>query len=326
MKTLHLNGGGIAVLLSLLIAAGGLPACDRANHEAEEQHEEHAGEDEHNESETGAIHIEPDVQQRFGIATVPATANTVEVTLDLPGEIVHEVDRIVHVHPRFAGVIRSHRKHIGDWVDAGEVLVTIENNESLAPYDVKAPISGVLVDGHAHPGEAVGVDQELYTISDTRKVWVELQVFPSDVERVREGQQVDVRLPNSDRSFFGAITFVKQPLNHQTRTATARVVMDNPTGALRPGLFVTGRVAIATTHAQLTVPTSALVREGKIWIVFVREGEDRFVEHPVQIGHRGLEFSEVIVGLDPGALVVSDGAFIVKSVAARDTIGGDDDH
>ena len=295
----------------------GHAASEEAGHEPEggEEHAE-GGED---------VRIAPEVQERFGITTAPVGPGPVEVTLDLPGEIVSDPDRLVHVKPPFAGVIQRVFKHVGDPVEPGDPLAVVESSQALASYTVKAAIAGTIIAEHAAVGESVDRAHELFTIADTTVVWVQLQVFPSDLARVRVGDPVEVLLPNTTSGAHGEISFVTPVLDHVTRTASARVVLEND-GAYQPGLFVTGRVAVERAEAALAIPTSALVREGRGWVVFVREGEDRFERRPVVVGHRGLERSEIEDGLEAGDEVVANGAFLVKSAAARGEMGGGHGH
>jgi len=114
-------------------------------------------------------------------------------------------------------------------------------------------------------------------------------------------------------------------LDHATRTATARVILEND-GSYQPGLFVTGRVAVERKEADVSIPTSALVREGRGWVVYVRAGPDRFERRAVTVSRRGIERSAIDAGLEAGEAVVADGAFLVKSAAARGEMGGGHSH
>lgn len=324
-----------STLLTLLLAGlAGLAGCDNVPAEPSgDEHAEHADEaeapggDEHDEHDEGSedFRIPRDVQERFGIATATAGPGPVEVTLDLPGEIVPDPDRILHVRPPFAGTIQRVFKHAGDTVGAGDALAVLVSTQALAPYTIKAGIAGTLTAEHAAVGESVVVGHDLFTIADTRTVWVQLQVFPDDLQRVHVGDPVEVLKPNAGSGARGEISFITPVLDHATRSATARVVLEND-GTYRPGLFVTGRVAVAREKAPVAVPSSALVREQRGWVVFVREDEDRFARRPVEVGHRGIERSKIVEGLRAGEVVVRDGAFLVKSAAARGEMDGGHSH
>ncbi len=90
---------------------------------------------------------------------------------------------------RFPGVIRTVTKRVGDAVKEGETLATVESNESLKPYSVLASLTGVIAQRNANVGEQTG-DRTLFVIGDYSTVWVDLSVFPGDLDKVRVGQQV----------------------------------------------------------------------------------------------------------------------------------------
>lgn len=322
-----------AVAVATTLALGLLGCGDGATPEngmsapAQVQEESHGGEG-HGGGGQGVeeeIEIASEIQKRFGIAVTEVGPGPVAVTIDLPGEIRPDPDRIVHVKPRFSGTVARVRKHVGDTVEAGETLAIIESSQALAPYDVKAAIDGVVIEEHAPIGEAVDTSHSLFTVADTSVVWVVLQVPASDIPRVRKDDPVEVLLPGTAEPKRGTVFFVNPVVDDVTRTASARVVMTND-GGLNPGLFVTGRVAVAQEEAPISVPTSALVREGEGWVVFVREGAEHFSERPVGVGLRGLDRASIVSGLESGTEVVSNGAFLVKSAAARNEMGGGHGH
>ena len=78
---------------------------------------------------------------------------------------------------------------LGDSVRQDDLIATVEANDSLQTYEIRAPISGIVVDIHANPGEFAG-DQPLLTIANYSNVWVDLNVFPSEVQRIRAGQRI----------------------------------------------------------------------------------------------------------------------------------------
>lgn len=322
----------LALLLGALVGCGNSPAeapgdehAEHADETGPPAHEEHGEERGEFEKESETLRIPHDVQQRFGITTVPAGPGPVEVTIDLPGEIVADPDRILHVRPPFAGTIQRVFKHVGDTVEAGDALAVLVSTQALAPYTIEAGIAGTITAEHAAAGESVTVTHDLFTIADTQKVWVQLQVFPDDLQRVHLGDPVEVLTPNAESGARGKISFITPVLDHATRSATARVVLEND-GRYRPGLFVTGRVAVTQKEAAVSVPSSALLREEDGGVVFVREDDDAFSRRPVDVGHRGIERSEIVSGLAAGEEVVSNGAFLVKSAAARSEMGGGHGH
>ena len=81
-----------------------------------------------------------------GIELLPAGPRELRDTLRLNGMIQPNQEALVKVTPRFPGIVRSMRKRLGDKVRKDEVLATVESNQSLTTYELKAPIDGTVID------------------------------------------------------------------------------------------------------------------------------------------------------------------------------------
>ncbi len=99
---------------------------------------------------------------------------------------------------------------------------------------------------HVLAGQYVTEGTELYTLADLSTVWMQAEVFESDIGQIREGQGVEVRTEAyPGESFFGAVSFIQPTLQAETRTVKVRVDIDNRDGKLKPGMYVTAIVRIA---------------------------------------------------------------------------------
>ena len=183
---------------------------------------------------------------------------------------------------------------------------------ALNQYVLRAPFNGVVVEKHLAQGEAVKEDTNAFVLSDLSKVWVQIVVSPKDLETSRVGQSVTIRSSSGGDSVAGKVSYVGNLLGEQTRTATARVVIDNPGLAWRPGLFVNVSVVRGKKDAAVTVQADAVQTiEGKP-VVFVKAAEG-FRAQPVTIGAGDGKIVEIVQGLRAGAEYVATGSFVVKA-------------
>ena len=132
-----------------------------------------------------------------------------------------------------------------------DVLAKVESNESLKSYTIKAPISGVITQRDASPGEQTG-GRQLFTITDTSSVWVDLSVFPAHHERVQVGAPVTLRAATGGQPVKSTIERVNV-VAEANQTVTARAVLDNTDGQFLPGTYVTAEVTVGTHKVQLAV-------------------------------------------------------------------------
>jgi len=292
----------LAAVLSLAPAA--FPSGDH-EHEAGEAHSQA-------EDETRAFTV-ADFEAN-GVRLATAGPGEVDVAVDLPAEVRPNADRIAHIAPLFAGIVREVRKHIGDPVEAGEVLAVVQS-ENLSPFELRAAFDGTVLDKHVAPGELVTREQPAFIIADLRTVWVMVNVYQDVLPLVRAGLPVSIRTSAGTQETTGTISYLSPIVDQATRSATARVVLPNPTGAWRPGLFVT-----VTVHqplaADVVVPRRAVLTfEGRP-VVFVASG-DHFTPRPVTLGKVGRTTLAVTSGLEPGERFADENSFLVKADLAK---------
>lgn len=194
---------------------------------------------------------------------------------------------------------------------------------TLTRYEMAAPIDGVVVERHAVPGEVLNQDasQPPFVIADLSTVWVHLTVYPKDLSSIRVGQKVRIRMAGALPAAEGRIDYIAPALEQATRTATARVVLDNPDGLWKPGLFVTAEVAVADDAAAVVVPRGAVQTVEGRDVVFVAHGGS-IEPRPVQLGAGDAEHVAIRGGLGPGERYVAENAFSLKAELAKESFGG----
>jgi cobalt-zinc-cadmium efflux system membrane fusion protein len=215
------------------------------------------------------------------------------------------------VRARFPGVIREVRKGLGEKVAAGQVLATVQSNESLETYSVAAPVSGVVLERSAVSGEATG-EEPLFVVGDLSELWAELDVFGGDLGRIKPGQHVRVTSLDDTVVAVSQIAAVSPVTTHSTQSVRARVVLDNASGHWRPGQFVHGDVTAAEAEVPLAVKNTALQRFRDFTVVFAQVG-DVYEVRMLELGRTDGEWTEVLGGLEPGENYVAGNSFLIKA-------------
>lgn len=192
-------------------------------------------------------------------------------------------------------------------------------------YEIRAPFKGTIIEKHLTLGESVNEDAEIFTIADLSSVWVDINVYQKDLAQIRKGQTVMIEIGHGIPDAIGEIDWVGPLVGEVTRTAKARVILANPNGTLRPGLFVTAQVAVANTAAGIVVPKSALQTVEDRTVVFVQD-EDGFEPRPVQTGLENATQVEILSGLEAGQAYVSKGAFTLKAQLSKGAFGDGHNH
>jgi cobalt-zinc-cadmium efflux system membrane fusion protein len=210
----------------------------------------------HYENHEGRTRINEALASASNIETESAGPARIRETLALTGHVQTDPNRLSQVRARFPGIVQGVKKELGDAVKAGEVLATVQSNESLQTYAIKAPIAGLIVRRDIQIGEATGNDP-LFIITDLSRVWAELDVFGQNLNRVQQGQTVVVESLNA-QPVRGTISWISPLAAHASQSVSARVELANENLQLRPGQFVRGRVTISEHDVPLAVRLSAL--------------------------------------------------------------------
>lgn len=188
--------------------------------------------------------------------------------------------------------------------------------------EVRAPFAGLVVARPAVVGRVVEAGAPLIELVDTRTVWAEVAVPEAAVGRIAVGQPVLLTVDAlPDEHFAGKLTWVGAELDRRTRTLPARAELANPDGRLRANLFGVAQVTLVDRPDALLVPRDAVQWEGCCNVVFVPEGDRTFRARKVRLGGGTATHLEVVAGLGDGEVVVSSGAFLLKTELLKGSIG-----
>lgn len=204
----------------------------------------------------------------------------------------------------------------------------IGSGSSSANYVVTSPLAGTIVQRSVTLGEAVNSDdasaEPLFTIVDDAVVWVDIAVFKQDLSRLDEGAKVNLTSDAGDTIAQSEIAFISSVVDQSSRTATARMIVDNTDGRLRPGQFIRAKIELGEGETVIRVPLNAVQRVNSTPSIFVPT-EDGFAPKPVVTGLEQDGFVSILQGLESGQSYVAEGAFTLKSQLEKDSFGADDD-
>ncbi|RTL71617.1 MAG: efflux RND transporter periplasmic adaptor subunit [Hyphomicrobiales bacterium] len=277
-----------------------------------------AGKKEEHHGEEGAVTLSDAKIAAANIELVKAGGATLRDGLALNGIIQPNQEALVQVTPRFPGVVRDIRRRIGDVVAKGDLLASVESNQSLTAYELRAPIAGTVIDRQVSLGEYVSEQKPAFVLADLSAVWVDFSVYRRDIQRVKVGDKVAIEPEDGGQPIETTISYVSPVGSSETQSALARAVVNNADGRLRPGLFVRARVILTAKSVPLAVKLSALQTIENRTVVFVRSG-DKFEPRDVMVGGRDQEWAEISFGLESGDTYAARNSFVIKAELAKGT-------
>jgi len=200
-----------------------------------------------------------------------------------------------------------------------------EPDASIAHYELRSPISGVVTEKHITLGESLEADADIFTVADMSRVWVNLTVYIKNLGVVQAGQSVTLQVDHSGAQAKGTIDSVTPFVEEATRSATARVVLENSDGRWMPGTFVTGFSRISEEDVPVVVPREAVQTIDDRQVVFI-EHEGTYEMVTVTPGRVDRNQVEITSGLEQGMRYVSEGAFQLKATIITSNLGSHAGH
>jgi len=182
-------------------------------------------------------------------------------------------------------------------------------------FVLRAPLAGEVVEKHATVGEVVGPEADLFTVGDLSQLWLQFDLFESDLSRVRLGQSARVvAQAYPDRVFQGAVAYIGAQVDSVSRSLKTRIEIPNPGHVLKPGMFVRAALLLEETRPVPGLPRDAVQTVAGKPVVFVRSGPGRFQARPVRLGNeRAGGWVEITEGVQLGDTVVTRGSFALKA-------------
>ncbi|MGE0530778.1 MAG: efflux RND transporter periplasmic adaptor subunit [Hyphomonadaceae bacterium] len=257
-----------------------------------------------------------------GIRVEAAGPATLEETIALAGRVELQPQGRADITAWYPGRIVRMNRAIGERVRRGETLASVTSSESLQTYAIPSPISGVVMSRNANVGDVAGT-APIYVIADATQVHAEFYVYPRDAERLRAGQPVMVRSLSGDHNARSDIEAILPTADMMTQTIVAHVDLPNADATWRPGQAVEGAAVVSQQEVPLAVRTRALQRFRDFTVVFAQVG-DTYEVRMLELGRRTPEWTEVLGGLRPGEVYVSDNAFLIRQDIEK--LGASHDH
>ena len=188
---------------------------------------------------------------------------------------------------------------------------------------VVSPLSGRITAAPIVLGSFVNAGEELYRVVDPSGLQVEVAIPAADAARISPGDAAALLMLGGEVS--ARVRSVTPSLDAESRSAIAVLSLSRPVPELQPGAFVQARIRPSgeTDVNRIAVPEEAVQVLGGREVVFVRTQEG-FQARPVQTGERSAGRISILSGIEPGTLIATENAFLLKAELEKEAAGDDD--
>jgi len=269
----------------------------------------------------GRTKIAEDVAKAMEISTEIVGPSTFHETVQVYGKLVLPADATSNVYARFDGLVKKVHVKLGESVKKGQLLLTIESNESLQSYKVFSAKNGVVSTVNVTSGEQ-SKGRSLLQITNDETLIAQLAVFPKDLPTVRLGAKTTITINGVEEKQVSTVdSRILKVRDDQAKLF--RVVVNNADSALSEGAFVSAAIEIGSYDVPMAVKRSGLQSFRDFTVVYAKVG-DEYEVRMLELGRAVGEEIEVLSGISLGTEYVTENSYILKADVEKS--GASHDH
>lgn len=190
---------------------------------------------------------------------------------------------------------------------AGAVL-KINGGSNTGLYAIKSPLSGFVIEKNVTDNMQLRADNDksLFTIADLSNVWAMINIYESDISRVRAGDEVNLAtLSYPEKNFKGRIDKIYNMIDQDSKVMNARVVIPNPDFLLKPGMLGTVKVSARSGVNLPVVNARAVIFDENKNYVLVISADNKVRIQEIEIGRKTADRIFISKGVQAGDRVIA---------------------
>jgi len=217
-------------------------------------------------------------------------------------------------HKHTYGLRKAARKRLVRWgIQSAQIKALQQRGRAIDYLPIISPVNGTVIEKNIVAGSAAKVGTKLLRLADLSTVWVEGEVYESDLPWLKVGMEAKITLPElPQHSYTAKVIYIDSVLNPKTHSAIVRVQLDNIEQILRPNMFANMDLQV-DLGMRMIVPEQAVIYAGKQRIVFIDKGNGRLLAKKIKTGLRNKDMIEVVDGLVHGDVIVTSGNFLIAA-------------
>ena len=269
----------------------------------------------------GRTRIDEKIAEAMEISTDVVGPSTFHETIEVFGHLTLPSDATNNVYARFDGLVKKVHVKLGDAIKQGQLLLTVESNESLQSYQVLSPKKGIVSAVNVTSGEQ-SRGRILLKVTNDETLVAELAVFPLDLAKVNIGAKVALSINGIKEKRTGKIdSRVLKVRDDQAKLF--RVLVNNSDSLLSEGSFTTAQIEIDSYDVAMAVKRNALQSFRDFTVVYAKVGNEYEVRM-LDLGRIVGDEIEVLGGISVGTEYVTENSYILKADVEKS--GASHDH
>jgi len=213
----------------------------------------------------------------------------------------------------FKQLIESAKNKLLLWGMNADQIELLGKTKQASPLTTfYSPASGIITSFESHEGEYITEGGTMIRLSDLSTLWAQAQVYTSELSEIDAKGKAVVQFPDQGKEISGQIQLMNPEINPDTRINLIRVAIQNKDDRLKPGMLA--YVVLSNRKSNtMNMPSNAVIRNEHENIVWVQTGHNKYKMKSVKTGQEDGEKIEILSGIQPGDIVVINGAYLINS-------------
>lgn len=191
--------------------------------------------------------------------------------------------------------------------ELNSVRADIEYTKALiAKTEIHAPFDGIIGLRSVSIGSYITPQTQVATLQSINPVKIDFAIPQKYYNEVKEGKEIEFKLPNTNKLFNGKIYAVEPKIDQTTRTLQVRAIASNNQALLSPGAYVEIDIVLSNINNAFMVPTDAIVPDIQGEKVFLYKN-GKAVPQIVKTGIRTEASIQLVSGVEKGDTVIVSG-------------------
>jgi cobalt-zinc-cadmium efflux system membrane fusion protein len=188
--------------------------------------------------------------------------------------------------------------------------VNVDNLVLGQPLVITSPIHGIVIDNEVVNGHYIRADDPPHAkVAELSKVWVTGMVKEKDIRFIHELDAAEIMVAAyPGRKIIGKVYHIAEIVDEETRSVRVLIECDNTDHTLKPGMYATVKF-IDSPEKTILAPAKAVLQFNDKSLVFVETNKGQYIRRFVETGVTVNDRIQIISGLNPGEVIISEGAF-----------------
>lgn len=187
-------------------------------------------------------------------------------------------------------------------------VLQLNGGNQTGLYAIKSPINGFIIEKNANSNMQIRNDFEksLFTVADLSTVWAMINVYESDIAKLKESDEVRISvLAYPEKTFSGKIDKMYNLIDQDSKVMKAKVSIQNPGYVLKPGMLATVMVNASTGINLPVVNSRAIIFDDNKNYVLVVDPQRKVRIQAIELGRKTADKAYISKGLQAGDQVIS---------------------